>query len=201
MSFYSQDPSAVEGGGGSAPLPPGYEYKDASVRVMEAAQEIQRLKASHAMERAELERDARYTRYSAARWSHYVTGASCTALFSKQDGFVALTSPGQTGEQAYLTFWGPNVPKPAEVKRVRMTLAQTGEAPQTVMALNTANPKEPFGSITMAVPTIDALLDNILDVHSFTVTLDGKVVSQVEWTDGFAARDKLRACVARKPGR
>jgi hypothetical protein len=38
----------------------------------------------------------------------------------------------------------------------------------------------------------------MLDVHAFDLALNGKTVAKVEWTGGFAARDKLRACTKRK---
>ena len=78
-----------------------------------------------------------------------------------------------------------------------MTLSQTGDPPQTVTAFNMFNPATTMGGIVLAIPNVDALLDNMSDVLGFTLALEGKVVAQVEWRDGHATRDELKACLAK----
>jgi len=204
----ASDPNAAGGGPTSAEeLAASYgPGPDPMARKLEMAIAMQ--KAAVLGQAAELQRDQRYQRSIVGGWDFFQDapnarpGELCTAFFTKKDGYVAVTGPGGDSPGAFLTFWGPNVPKPKDVKRVKVSLLQTGGAPaQTVTAFNTYNPAADIGGITLAVPTVDALLDNMLDVHSFTVSMDGRQVAAVEWTGGLAARDRLRACIkGARPG-
>lgn len=151
------------------------------------------------------ESEVRYQRYKNGSWAFFQDapnakpGELCTAFFSRKGGYVSVTTPGSDSPNAYLTFWGQNVPKPKDATKVKVSLLQTGDAaPQTVTAFNMLNPSTSMGGILMAIPNVDALLDNMTDVLAFTLTMDGKTVAQVEWNGGIAARDKLKACVAKK---
>lgn len=174
---------------------------DPMARKLEAVIELEKMRLAGQIKAAELERDPRYQRYLNGGWDYFQDavdakpGELCTAFFSKKNGYVSVTTPGGDSPNAYLTFWGPNVPKPALARRVRVTLSQTGDPPQTATAFNYLNPATSLGAIILAVPTAAALLDNMLDVHRFGVALDGRVVAEVEWTGGHAARDRLRACM------
>lgn len=199
----ARDPNASDGAPTSAEdLAASYgPGPDPMARKLELAIEMQ--KALVLGQAAELKRDPRYQRYMDGGWDFFQDAANakpgelCTAFFTRQDSYVAVTGPGGVSSGAFLTFWGPNVPKPRDVKRVKVSLAQTGGDPaQTVTAFNTFNPAAGIGGITLAVPTADALLNNMLDVHRFTVSMDGRQVAEVEWTGGLAARDRLRACIA-----
>ncbi len=177
---------------------------DPMARELEAAIAIAYLAAKGQIETHQLEGSTRYKRFVSGGWEYFQDAAAakpgelCTAFFTKSDSFVAVTTPGGDSPNAYLTFWGSGIPKPKDVKRVKVSLLQTGDsAAQTVAAFNTFNPASGLGGITMAVPDVKALLDNMLDVHAFTVTLGGKTVASVEWTGGIAARDKLKRCVSR----
>lgn len=192
--------STGDGGpsGGYGPAP------DPMARKLELAIEMEKAALLGQIKAMQMESDPRYQRYAKGGWEYFQDapdakpGELCTAFFTRKDGYVAVTGPGSDSPIAYLTFWGANVPKPKDVKRVKVTLAQSGGDPaQTVMAFNTFNPASGLGGITLAVPTVDALLDNMLDVHSFTVVMGRETVAQVEWTGGLAARDNLKACIAR----
>ncbi len=89
------------------------------------------------------------------------------------------------------------------MRKIAVTLAQTGEDPsQTVQTFNYVQRGQTYGAIAFAVPTFDALLDNIEDAHWFELSIDGESVARVEWTGGHAARDALRRCAAaREPAR
>lgn len=177
---------------------------DPMARQLEAAIEIEKAALLGKIEEMQLQDDPRYKRYQDGGWEYFQDapgarpGELCTAFFWKKGGYVAITGPGGDSANAYLTFWGTDVPKPREVTQVQITLRQTGNDPaQTVTAFNTFNPATDMGGITLAVPTVDALLNNMLDVHAFTVELGGRTIAQVEWTGGHATRDKLRACLAK----
>jgi len=130
-------------------------------------------------------------------------GEYCAALFWRKDGFVRLSGPGGDFDGAMITFWSEHIPRPDAVRNIAVTLAQTGEdPPQTVRTFNYVQRGQAYGAIAFAVPTFDALLDNIEDAHWFELSIDGKSVARVEWTGGHAARDALRRCAAaREPAR
>lgn len=193
---YGSDEGGGNAGGGYGPAP------DPMARRLEAAIEMEKAALLGKVEEMKLERDPAYQRYANGGWQYFQDapnakpGELCTAFFSKKSSYVAVTGPGTDSPNAYLTFWGADVPRPVDVKRVKVTLAQSGgDPPQTVMAFNTFNPASSLGGVTLAVPTVDALLDNMLDVHNFSVSMNGKKVAEVEWTGGHAARDKLKACL------
>lgn len=148
---------------------------------------------------------AAYERYLNGGWEYFqdVAGAApgeyCAAFYAKGGGMVRLSGPGKEYEGALMTFWGADVPTPAKMQKVKVTLKQSNDAPQTVQAFNYKLPGEAFGAIAFAVPTIEAALEGMEDEASFDLEMDGKSVASVEWQDGLAARDQLRKCVnARK---
>ena len=176
---------------------------DPMAHKLETAIEMHKMMLDGQVREIELMRDPRYQRYVNGGWDYFQDspnakpGELCTAFYSRRDGYVSVTTPGSDSPNAYLTFWGPDIPKPAEVRKVKVTLSQTGDPPQTVTAFNMFNPATTMGGIVLAIPNVDALLDNMSDVLGFTLALEGKVVAQVEWRDGHAARDELKACLAK----
>lgn len=143
-------------------------------------------------------------RHAEGGWSYFqdvpdaAPGEYCAALYWKGDGLVRISGPGGDFTGAMLTFWGPGVPRPAEVRRVPVVLRQTDEPPQRVQAFHYALPGEAFAAVALAVPTLEDALAGMLDQHRFEVELDGRTVATVAWTQGFAARDQLRACAAQR---
>lgn len=203
----ARDPNNLDSGGGpnaeelAASYAPG---PDPMARELEKAIAMEKLALEGQVATLKLESDPQYRRYVNGGWTYFQDaiaarpGELCTAFFTKRDSFVAVTGPDGETADAWLTFWGPDVPTPVDAKRVNVSLAQSGgNPPQMVSAFNSFNPANGMGGITLRVPTVDGLLDNMLDVHSFTVSLDGKTVSQIDWTGGHAARDQLRACIAK----
>ena len=178
--------------------------RDPMAEKLQLAIEMEKMILEGKVREMELERDPRYQRYVNGGWEFFQDapdarpGELCTAFFTKKDSYVSVTGPGRSDSLAYLTFWGPNVPKPKDPKQVRVSLLQTGgDKAQTVNAFNFSKPGEPIGAIILAVPGASALLDNMLDTHHFALSLGGKPLTEVEWTGGLAARDKLKACIAK----
>lgn len=146
-----------------------------------------------------------YGRYTNGGWDYFqdhakaLPGEYCAAFYWKGSGMVRLSGPGGDYEGALLTFWSDDIPKPDGVKKVKIMLSQSdGGAPQTVEAFNYKLPGDAYGAVALAVPSIDALLDNILDTHGLEISMQGKQVAKVDWTGGFAARDQLRRCVSKR---
>ncbi len=156
-------------------------------------------------ELAELKKDPLYARYENGGWDFYqdkedaLPGEYCAAFYWKKSGLVRLSGPGTDYEGALLTFWSDDIPKPDSVRKLKVTLNQSdGSPPQTVEAINYKLRGEPYGAIALTVPSLDALLDNMLDVHGFDLFVSGKSVAKVDWTGGFAARDRLKSCAAKR---
>lgn len=151
--------------------------------------------------RQQMEADPEYQRYKQGSWQFFkgnpnaLPGDSCTALWTKEGGLVSITGPGANYEGGMLTFWSPNIPKPAATQTVAVTLKQSQYQPQSVNALNFSVPNIPFGAIALTVPTIDAALNTMLDVEQFQLEMGGHVVADVGWTDGLAARARLQQCI------
>jgi hypothetical protein len=113
---------------------------------------------------------------------------------------VSISGPASHYEGGMLTFWSERIPKPDAVTTVSVTLTQSGYPAQSVKALNFAVPGVPFGAIGLTVPSIEAAIGSMLDDERMTLALDGKQVASVSWSQGHTARDRLRACVARRTG-
>lgn len=145
---------------------------------------------------------AAYERYTNGGWDYFqdlagaAPGEYCAAFYAKGGGMVRLSGPGKEYEGALMTFWGADIPTPATMQKVKVTLKQSNDAPQTVQAFNYKLPGEAFGAIAFAVPTIEAALAGMENEASFDLEMDGKSVARVEWHDGLAARDRLRKCVS-----
>ena len=156
---------------------------------------------------AELMKDPRYARYLNGGWDYFQDqagrpakpGEFCAAFYTKKDGFVRLSGPGGDFNGAMMTFWSDDIPKPANVEKIHVTLNQSDGSPaQTVEVLNYFLPGDQYGAIAFLVPSMEALLDNMLDVHGFDLSINGKSIAKVDWTGGFAARDQLRKCYSQR---
>lgn len=157
---------------------------------------------------AKLKKNPLYAKYENGGWDFFqdhakpAPGEYCAAFYWKKDGFVRLSGPGGDYQGALLTFWGEDIPKPDKVRKVKVSLSQSdGGPPQTVEALNYYLPGDVYGAIALTVPSMDALLDNMLDVLGFDLVMKGQSVAKVEWRGGLAARDKLKKCVAARKAR
>jgi hypothetical protein len=150
---------------------------------------------------ARVVKDPAYKGYSEGEWffDEPANGESCSASFMRRGVGVTVLGPSRNLPGAFLIFFGPDLPAPPALTKNRITLSQTGEQPATVQALNSAFPPiEKYGAVMFQVPTIEAALDGIEDVHKFGVAVGSKSLVEIEWTGGHAARDKLKQCVARK---
>lgn len=142
-----------------------------------------------------------YERYTNGGWDYFqdhadaAAGEYCAAFYWRGDGMVRLSGPGGDYEGALITFWGPNVPTPSDVKTIAVTLDQADGAPQRVQAFNYHLAGDAWGAIALAVPSIEAALQGMEDQQSFKLLIGGKTVAQVEWRDGLTARSQLERCL------
>lgn len=134
--------------------------------------------------------------------SENTPGQHCAARFYREGSGMMILAPSQESPSAYLALYGPGVPAPKSARKITVQLYQTGEPRQTVEVFNLPMAGTGGnGMLLMAVANVDLLLGGMLDTHRFEV-FDKKqqqVLYILEWTGGFAARDRLRSCVNAKP--
>ena len=154
---------------------------------------------------AQLLDDPDYQRYLTGKWKlspapeGVNSGEFCNVYFSREGVILTLTGPGGDYKGAGMISLSADIPRPRTQQTVEVTLTQDNEAPVTVQALNYSSPGHAFGSIALAVPSMDALLDNMVDDQRFVLHLDGKQIAKVQWHSGLAARSELRRCLDGKP--
>lgn len=122
-------------------------------------------------------------------------GKTCTAAWKKQGQMVTISGPGPLYDGGLLTFWSPDIPQPADVQTITVTMKQSRYQAQTVKAVNYSMPGLGFGAVALTVPDIDKAIDTMLDVEQFELLIDGKTVSSIGWISGNGAREKLHKCI------
>jgi hypothetical protein len=153
------------------------------------------------VEKLMAEAEAKRKKLEAGEWKVFqgkknsAPGDNCIAMWNKMDGAVSIVGPGKAYQGGMLIFWSTDIPKPSKTQTVAVTLKQSKYQPQSVNALNFSVPNIEAGAIGLTVPNIEAALNTMLDVEHFIVEMGGRVVADIEWTDGLAARTKLSQCV------
>lgn len=182
--------------GSSAPPPDPIKAR------MDAMSSVTTALQSNFAERERIMKSPKYQAYMRGGWEFFQgkngsqPGESCTAMFWRKDALLSLSGPGGGYKGAFLTFWGKDVPRPANVKTINVTLIQNNDPPQITKAFNFKLPNASFGAIGLAVPTIEAALAGMEDTIRFDLVTDGKSVVNIEWHGGLAARDRLRQCLS-----
>lgn len=142
-----------------------------------------------------------YRRYTHGVWEHFERSEQqqCAALFAREGNFVLMFETGGEQRGALLVFVGRDVPAPRTPERIRVMLRQNDdEQPQRVQAYNYRVPETELGAAALAVPSIEALIDNMLDTHRFALEADGQSIFAIEWHSGLASRDALARCAGRR---
>jgi hypothetical protein len=158
----------------------------------------------NAIEQAKLLVDPEYVRYLTGKWifpsqKGVKNGEYCTAFFSRQGVILTVGGPGGDYKGASLIFMSADIPRPQKPELIKVTLTQNNDPSATVQAWNYSTPNQPFGSILVTVPTIDALVSNMDDVLSFDLQMEGKPIAKIKWHSGQAASTELRNCLSGKP--
>ena len=128
-------------------------------------------------------------------------GTLCVATFAKfsqadngkSGGVVSILGFQQPKPDAWLIFYGTGLPTPKNVKKIRLTLQQDDEPAQTVQVFNYRHERT-IGAIAFAVPGLSAALDGMRDQQRFTLSLDGKPVMTLAWTDAAPVIQQLQQC-------
>ena len=166
----------------------------------------ERLKKERAIEQAEHERRLReepaYHDFYEGFWlpmqeDAVAKGGPCTIHFFRKGQGVLLMGPTRDYPGGFLSFYGYFVPPAKRVKKLQLTLIQTGEAPQKVQVFNSVTPwDKKMGMVFFAVPTIEAAMAGMTDDLDFILEKDGEMLMSIKWHSGLAERDKLKSCLA-----
>ncbi len=122
------------------------------------------------------------------------TDQPCGMTFAAPGKVMGYIGPYKDWKDSYFFVGGPEVPATAKVKKVKVTLATGGDSPQTVKAMHFPV-KDGAPVILFQLTNFAAALDGMDDVESVSVTMNGASVFDGNWTGGFAAREKVRACL------
>lgn len=133
-----------------------------------------------------------------ASWSIDNDGSNgdqpCSMTFAAPDKVMGYIGPYKEWKDSYFFVGGPEVPPTAKVKKVKVTLATGGDSPQTVKAMHFPV-KDGAAVILFQLTNFAAALDGMDDAESVSVSMNGATVFDGSWTGGFAAREKVRACL------
>lgn len=142
-----------------------------------------------------------YRKYHQGAWEQFERPdkRQCAAVYSREGGLIMMHEAGGGQPGALLVFLARTAPAPAKPEQVTVELRQNKDTQaQRVKAFSYRPTETDYGALALAVPSLDALLTNMLDTHSFEIKIGGKVVFSLEWRGGVAARDALAACMARR---
>lgn len=140
-----------------------------------------------------------YRRYTEGNWELFTQAGrqQCAALFSRERSILLMFEAGGDRPGALLVFIGRGLPTPEKPRPVRVELRQNKDADaQSVKAFSYRIPETEYGAVAISTPTMAALLDNMLDDHSFELSIAGGKVFEIAWRGGVASRDALARCVA-----
>jgi hypothetical protein len=129
-------------------------------------------------------------------------GEYCTAFFSSRDGFVSLLAQGGGSNEALMTFFSKDIPRPDGLRRIDVSYTEDNEAPRKLEQVPThAMTSETDAGISLFIRDVDTFLERMKDAQSFDLAIADKSVAKVKWQGGLAARDKWRDCVNAGPKR
>lgn len=152
------------------------------------------------------ERDARIAQEVAKGMWFFATsstpeGKLCTASFAKltsedhgkSGGIVSVMGFQQPKPDAWLIFYGTGLPRPKNVKKIKVLLQQDDEPAQTVQVFNYRYEGR-AGAIAFAVPGLAAALEGMRDKQAFKLSIDGTTALAIQWTDAAPVIEQLKQC-------
>ncbi|MBA3595348.1 MAG: hypothetical protein H0W47_16395 [Polaromonas sp.] len=131
-------------------------------------------------------------------------GNLCAAVFSKYSyeykeykpehgGLVTILGFQNPKPDAWLIFHGAGLPRPKEVTKMKITLQQDDEPPQTLQVFNYRETRG-VGTILFAVPGLTAALGGMSDKQRFRLSDNGKMLLDIEWHSAAPIVTKLKQC-------
>lgn len=128
-------------------------------------------------------------------------GNLCAATFAKyargkdgvEGGVVTVMGFQQPKPEAWLMFQGTKLPKPRDVKKIKITLQQDDEPAQSVQVFNYRE-SSTVGTVAFAVPGLMAALDGMRDTQSFKLSIGRETVLAVQWASAAPIIKQLAQC-------
>lgn len=145
-----------------------------------------------------------HKRLSAGYWQYFqdpptdTQPAGCTALFASLDGMLTLTSRGGADKPVMVRFVGDQIPAPAKVSNVSISLRDGGKPPQPMPALNVADPFSGMGSFGIAVRDLPGALGVFQESGDFAIDLDGRRTYALKYRGGAQMKQRFGACALGK---
>jgi hypothetical protein len=157
------------------------------------------LQAENGAERAAMLADPQFQKLSKGYWEFDEQSRKdgiCTATYMSLQGGVLLMDWGGPQPGTYLGYFGLDIPPLKKMKRLKLTLIQSGNS-QTVRAYQGSVPWDhDMGMVMFAVPGSAALLGAIEDTQDFKVLKKRDVLIEGEWHSGIEAKTYLSDCIA-----
>lgn len=179
------------GGGNSGPLWTPDDWAELA-RELQAESEAQRA------ERAAMLSDPKFQKLSKGYWEFDEKSRKdgvCTATYMSLQGGVILMDWAGSEPGTYLAYFGPDIPPLKNMKRLKLTLIQSGNK-QTVRAYQGSVPWDhEMGMVMFAVPGSAALLGAIEDTQDFKVLKKRTALIEGEWHSGSEAKTYLSECI------
>lgn len=130
--------------------------------------------------------------------------APCSMLFRSSGSSAGYLGPFAGSDIGYFFVAGPKIPYTSAPKTISVALITDGDPEQKVRAFNYPV-RSDTNAILFQLTDFPAAVDMIDDRESVAVILrdksfwqNGQSVFSSSWTGAHAAREKLRACLAKK---
>lgn len=124
-------------------------------------------------------------------------GAGCAMTYVQGDLALGYIGPSKEWNYSYFFVSGPDVPIASMPREVRVTLRTGLDRPQHLKAIH--HPVQGRrAAVLFQLTDFRAALDAMEDSVDVAVSLDGASVFAARWVGGFAARDRMRACLEKE---
>lgn len=132
-------------------------------------------------------------------------GDDAPCAMSYRDGInsIGYIGPSKGWDESYFFVTGPSIPWTQKTRSVRVRLASDGDADQTVKAFHYPVSSRK-AAILFRLTDFPAALEAMEDVEDLAIVLMEPEEPQYQqaiftgrWVGGHAAREKIRACLAR----
>lgn len=128
-------------------------------------------------------------------------GRLCTAVFAKfssqgsaeDEGVIGIMGLQEPRKDAWLIFYGADLPKSRGVRKVNIRLQQNDEPAYAVKAFSYRLSKH-VGAVAFTVPGLAAALQGMSENQDFKLWLGGKMKMSIRWTNGSVGIQQLQEC-------
>lgn len=147
-------------------------------------------------DKLDIDKSKRKPEWKQAQYSK-TPGKGCVITYYSGDQAVSYLGPTDNMSEAFVSVTNSAIPNASKPVVVNVTLSTEGEPERTVPATHLTINGLDQGMILFLLPNIESGLDVMKDVEGIRVTMNKKLVFNLRWNGGHAARDKMRACLNR----